>query len=103
MSVMFYKILLQAIDSTFEKASEKSIYFDVHDFMHDADIGSSLETIKVGEKGLKKINEDILRLLFIVLQTDEIKAKVDVLVKRSHTLQVSCEILNNNINSFSNL
>ena len=102
MSVMFYKILLQAIDLSFEKASEKSIDLDVHELMHDASIGYSLESIKMIEKGLKNINEDIICLLFIVLQTDEIKAKVDVLVKRSHTLQVSCEILNNNINSFSN-
>ena len=100
---MFYKILLQASDSTFEKASEKSIDLDVHELMCDASIGYSLESIKMIEKGLKKINEDILRLLFIVLQTDEIKAKVDVSVKRLHTLQVSYEILNNNINSFSNL
>ena len=99
---MFYKILLQASDSTFEKASEKSIYFDVHDLMHDAGIGSSLEPIKMIEKGLKKINEDILRLLFILLQRDEIKYNVDILVKRSHTLQVNCRILNLNINSVNN-
>ena len=99
---MFYKILLQATDSTFEKASEKSIDFDVHELMHDVGIGSSLDPINMIEKGLKKINEDILRLVFILLQIDEIKAKVDVLVKRLHTLQVSCRILNHNINSFSN-
>ena len=55
------------------------------------------------EKALKKVNEDILRFLFIVSQTYEIKAKVDVLVKRSHVLQVSWRILNHNINSFSAL
>ena len=75
----------------------------MHELMHDAGIGSSRDPINMIEKGLKKINEDILRLMFILLQIDEIKAKVDVLVKRSHTLQVSCEILNNNIYSFSNL
>ena len=102
-SVMFHKILLQATDSTFEKASEKSIDLDVHELMRDASIGYSLESIKMIEKGLKKINEDILRLVFILLQIDEIKAKVDVLVKRSHVLQVSWRILNHNINSFSAL
>ena len=55
------------------------------------------------EKALRKNNEDILCLLFIQPQIDEIKAKVDVFVNRLHALQVSCEILNNNINSFSTL
>ena len=73
------------------------------ELMRNAGIGSSLDPIKMIEKALKKINEDIFRLLFIVPQTNEIKAKVDVLVKRSHALQVSCEILNHNINSYSTL
>ena len=102
-SVMFHKILLQATDSTFEKASEKSIYFDVHDLMHDAGIGSSLEPINMIENTLRKNNEYILLLLFIQLQTYEIRSKVDVLVKRSHALKVSCGIFNHYINSFSTL
>ena len=72
------------------------------EMMHDAVIDSSLEPINMIEKGMKKINDDILRLLFILLQRDEIKYNVDILVKRSHTLHVSCGILNHNINSFSN-
>ena len=70
----------------------------MHELFHDADIGSSLDLIKMIYKALKKINEDIFRLLFIVPQTDEIKSKVNVLVKRSHALQLGCEILNHNIN-----
>ena len=72
----------------------------MNELLQDVDIGSSLDLVKVIEKNLKKIYEDILRLLFIVPQTDEIKAKVDVLVKILHALQVSCGILNHNINSF---
>ena len=101
MSIMFYIFLLHTIDSTYEPASKKSIALDVDELMCDAGNCSSLYSIKMIEKALKKINEDFLYLLFIVLQTDEIKAKVDVLVKRSHTLQVSCGILNININSSS--
>ena len=95
--------MLQTTDSKYEPESEKSIDLDVDELMRDARIGSSLDMINMIEKTLRKINEDILHFLFIQLQTYEIKAKVDVLVKRLHTLQVSCEILNNNINSFSNL
>ena len=75
----------------------------MHELLHDGYIGSSLDPIKVIEKTLKKINEGILSVLFIMPQTDEIKAKVDVLVKRSHALQVSCGILNHNINLFKTL
>ena len=71
--------------------------------MHDAGIGSSPDSIKMIEKALKKINEDILNFLFIVPQIDEIKTKIDVLVKRMHALQVSYRILNHNINSFKTL
>ena len=62
-----------------------------------------LKLVKVLEKTLKKINTDMLRLLFIIRQTYKIKAKVEVLLKRSQALKVSCGILNHNINSFSTL
>ena len=71
--------------------------------MPDVVIGSSLDLINMIGKTLREINEDILRLLFIQPQTYEIRAKVDVFVKRLHALQVSCGILNHNINSFSTL
>ena len=87
----------------YETTSQQSIDFDVHELLNDAAIDYSLDPVKVIENILKKINEDILRLLFIVSQTNEIRAKVDVLVKRTHALQVSCGILNHNINSFSTL
>ena len=63
--VMFYIFLLQVTNSTFDLASDKSIDIDVDEIMCDADIGSSLEPIKMIENTLKKSNEDILRLLFI--------------------------------------
>ena len=71
--------------------------------LNDADIGSSLDPVKVIEKTLKKNNVDIICLLFIILQEDEIESKVEVMVKIFHALQVSFGILNHNINSFSNL
>ena len=91
---MFFIILLKATDSTFDLASNKSIDIDVDEIMHNADIGSSIDLIKMIEKTLKKINQDILLLLFIQPQTNEIKTKVDVLVKRSKYLKLSCRILN---------
>ena len=100
---MFYIFLLQTNDSVYETPTQQSIDFDVNELLNDADNGSSLDLVKVIEKTLKKFNTDILCLLFIILQTDEIKAKVELLVKRSHALQVSCEILNHNINSFRTL
>ena len=100
---MFYIFLLQTTDSAYEPASKQSIDLDVDELMQDDGIGSSLDPIKMIEKALKKMIEDILHLLFNVPQTDDIKAKVDVLVKRSHSVQVSCGILNHNINSFSTL
>ena len=103
MPVMFYIFLLQTNDSVYRTTSQKSIDFDVHELLNDVDIGSSLETVKVIEKTLKKINVDILHLLFIISQTYKIKSKVEVLVKRYHALQVSCGILNNTINSFRTL
>ena len=94
---------MQTTDSTYEPASEQSIDLYVDELMHDDGIGSSLDLIKMIENALKKINEDILRLLFIQPRTYEIRAKVDVFVKRLHALEVSCGILNHNINSFSTL
>ena len=95
---MSYIYLLQTTNSVYETPLEKSIALDVDDLMRDVGIGSSLDLIKMIEKALKKINEDILRLLFIILQTTEIKSKFEVLVKRSHSLQISRRILNHNIN-----
>ena len=100
---MFYIFLLQTNDSVYETKSQLSIDFDVNELLNDADIGSYLDPVKVIEKTLKKINADILRLLFIIPQTDNIKSKVEVLVKRSWALKVSCGILNHNINSFITL
>ena len=102
-SVTFYLFLLQTTDSTSETNPKQPINLDVDELMRNARIGYSLYLIKMIEKDLKKIKEDILRLLFAVPQTNEIKAKVDGLVKRLHDLQVSCKILNHNINSFSTL
>ena len=72
----------------------------MNDLLNDVDIGSYLELVKVIENTLKKINADMLRLLIISPQTDEIKEKVEVFLKRSQDLKVSCAILSHNINSF---
>ena len=91
---MFYIFLLQDTDSTFDLASNKLIDIDVDEIMRDIDIGSSLDPIKMIDKTLKKINEDILRIVFIQPQTNKIREKVDVLVKRSKALKVSYRIFN---------
>ena len=98
--VMFYIFVLQATDSVFDLASYKSIDIDVDEIMCNIYIGYSLDSIKMIEKTSKKINEDILCLLFISPHTNDIKAKVDVLVKRYQALKVSRSILNQKINSF---
>ena len=63
---MFYIFLLQTNDSVYETTSQQSIEFDVNELLNDADIGSSLDPFKVIDKTLKKINANILRLLFII-------------------------------------
>ena len=63
---MFYIFLLYTNDSVYEIASQQSIYFDLNELLNDADIGSSLDLVKVIEKTLKKINVDIICLLFII-------------------------------------
>ena len=50
---MFYIFLLQSTDSGFDLESDKYINIDVDEIMHDADIGSSLDPIKMIEKNLK--------------------------------------------------
>lgn len=62
------------------------------ELLGNADIvDSSLDPVKLIENTLKKIIADILCLLFEILQTDEIKAKIEVLTKRSHALQILCD------------
>ena len=53
----------------------------MHELLHDADNGSSLDPVKVIEKTLKKFNAYILHLLFIIPQTEDIKSKVEVLIR----------------------
>ena len=100
---MFYIFVLYTNDSVYKTTSQQSIDFYVNGLLNHTDIGSSLDLVKVIEKTLKKINADIICLLFIIPQMDDIKAKVEVLLKRSQSLKVSCRILNHNINSFRTL
>ena len=51
---MFYIFLLQDTDSTFDLASNKPIDIDVDEIIHDDDIVSSLDLIKMMKKTLKK-------------------------------------------------
>ena len=97
---MFYIFLLHTNDSVYETTSQQSIDFDVHELFNDGDISYSINLIKVIKKTLKFFYSDILRTLFIIPQIGEIKAKVEVFVKKSHALQVSCGILTLNIKSF---
>ena len=83
---MFYILLLQMNDSVYETTSQQSIDFDVHELLNDGDISYSIKLIKVIENTLKKFNVDILRMFLIIPQADEIKARVEELVKISHAL-----------------
>ena len=83
---------MQTNDSVYETTSQKSIDFDVHELLNDADIGSSLDLVKLLKTTLKFFYADMLCLLFIIPQTDEIKAKVQLLMKISQYLKVSCRI-----------
>ena len=58
---MFYIFLFQSNDSVYETASQQSIAFDVHELLHGAEIGSSLDPVKVIEKTLKKL----MRICFV--------------------------------------
>ena len=64
---MFYIFLLHTNDSVYEIAKKQSIDFDVNELLNDADIGSSIDPVKLLEKTSKKIHTDMLRLLFIIL------------------------------------
>ena len=54
----------------------------MNELLNDANMRSSLHLAKLIEKTLKTINADMLRLQFIIPQTDELKEKVEVLHKR---------------------
>ena len=90
---MFYIFLLQTNDSVYETVTLHTIDFDVNKLLNDADIGYSIDLLKLLEKTLKKIHADMLLLLFIIPQIDEIKEKVQVLMQRSQALKVSCIII----------
>ena len=77
---MFYIFLLQTNDSVYETTTQQSSYFDVYELLNDVDIVSSIDPVKLIENTLKNIHADMLRLLFIIPQTYEIKAKVQVLM-----------------------
>ena len=52
---------------TFYKTkTQQSIDFDVNKLLNDADIGSSIDPVKLLENTLKNIHADMLRLLFII-------------------------------------
>ena len=90
---MFYIFLLQTSDSVYETTTNQSIDFDVNELFNDVGIGSSIDPMRMLEKNLKKIHVDMLRLLFIILHIDEIKANVQVMMQRSQALKVSCRII----------
>ena len=53
---MFYVFLLQTNDSVYETTSQQSIAFDLHELLHDVDIGSFLEPIKVIDETVNRKN-----------------------------------------------
>ena len=84
---MFYIFLLQTNDSIYETKTQQSIDFDVYELLNDADIGSSIEPVKVLHKTLKKQHVEVLRLALTIPQRDGIKEKVQLLIQRCHALK----------------
>jgi len=74
--------------------TEKSIEMDVDEIMCDDDIASSLNPFQMLKKSVKKLNAEILRLVFIQQQMEEIREKIDHLTMRSQSLNVSYGIFN---------
>ena len=81
-------------------SEQESIDMDVRDLMLDDDITLGVNPIEVVTKAKKKINQELLRLIFIQPQTNEIRAKLERLKNRSRCLDVSCSIFNQKINWF---
>ena len=90
--------MLQTNDSVYETATQQSIDFDVNELLNDAENGSSIEPVKVVENTLKKIHVNMLRLLFIIPQTNKIKESVDAEISG-----LESKLRNHNMNSFRTL
>jgi hypothetical protein len=90
-SILMFSIFLS--QATYPLA-EKSIEMDVDEIMCDDDITSSLNPFQMLKKSVKKINVEILRLVFIQPQMEEIREKIDRLMMRAQSLNVSCGIFN---------
>jgi hypothetical protein len=88
--LMFFIFLSQAT----YLLEEKSIEMDVDEIMCDDDIASSLNPFQMLKKSVRKINVEILSLVFIQPQMKQIRENIDHLMMRAHSLNVSFRIFN---------
>ena len=88
--LIFYVLIMSR--ATHRSSTDTSIDMDVNELITDADIAFSANPIEMVRKATSKINQEILRLMFIQPRTKEITTRVDRLLLRSQCLSVSCVI-----------
>ena len=67
---------------------------DLMQMFTDVDIMHSKNIHEVAQKEKSKLNEEVVRLLLLDLQTDEIKEKIEGLLFRARRLDVRGKIYN---------
>ena len=88
--LIFYVLIMSR--ATHRPSTDTSIDMDVNELISDANIALSTNLIDMVRKATTKINQEILRLMFIQPRTEEITTRVDRLLLRSQCLSVSCVI-----------
>ena len=86
---MFYIFLLQTGDSVYETPSQHSLQFEVSELMKDNEISGSANPLRVLQKTMEKLNEELVLLTLTVPQTKEIKSKIQLLLQRCRQLEIS--------------
>ena len=76
--LIFYVLIMS--HATHRPSTDTSIDMDVNELISDADIALSTNPIEMVRKSTTKINQEILRLMFIQPRTEEITARVDQLL-----------------------
>ena len=90
---MFYIFLLQTWDSVYETPSQHSLQFEVSQLMKYNEISGSVDPLRVLQKTMEKQNEELVLLTLTILQTQETKSKIQLLLQRRQQLEVSYRII----------
>ena len=80
--ILIFCVLIMS-QATHRPSIDTSIDMDVNELISDADITLSTNSIEMVRKATTKINQEILRLMFIQPRMEEIIARVDRLLLRS--------------------